>query len=324
MNTRVTTNKRKRKQKVTTEVPVAASSGVGCQTDGTVSEGTDVVLHDNLQGGVQLEKGVTGSSTSIEYLDQPVMLTSVASELGVTVQSSIRDKIISCKYVELGTLLITEAQCPETSNQLVMSDDGSVVVKPKEAAAKKIVNIENWTDAFIIFTSVYLSAHPHRAQELLKYMHSIRLGYSRHGGMGWKIYDEQFRLRMAYAPSMKWSDIDNELWLVYMVQPSKMTGSVDNSPRKKCFDFNFRGSCSKPLCNYVHACINCNASHPQVTCNLNSIRSPRYTQPFVRSQSPIRARGSYVTHGTQRPLFRPRAPGTTNSPRFVGPRVFPS
>lgn len=39
-----------------------------------------------------------------------------------------------------------------------------------EKSNRKINNIQQWTDAFLIFSSVYLQAHPAKNLELLKYM----------------------------------------------------------------------------------------------------------------------------------------------------------
>ncbi|CAG2243366.1 unnamed protein product [Mytilus edulis] len=50
-------------------------------------------------------------------------------------------------------------------------------------------------------------------------MHSIRLGAKR-CALGWKSYDEQFRLRMSQDPAGSWAVVDPELWLLYMYPPS--------------------------------------------------------------------------------------------------------
>jgi hypothetical protein len=39
-----------------------------------------------------------------------------------------------------------------------------------------IHTIEKWTDAFIVYISIYTFAHPEKYQALLKYMHIVRLG----------------------------------------------------------------------------------------------------------------------------------------------------
>lgn len=82
----------------------------------------------------------------------------------------------------------------------------------------KIHSTEKWTSVFIIFTSIYCRAHVSRFQQLLKYMHLVRLASSRCavGNMGWKNYDEQFRLRKVSDPSSSWGVVDTELWLLYI------------------------------------------------------------------------------------------------------------
>ena len=78
----------------------------------------------------------------------------------------------------------------------VIVSHGELLIEPKQQH-KQIVNIETWTDAFFIFTSIYCTTHP---LKFLKYILCIRLGSKRCSG-GWKAYDEQFRLRMVQDPS---------------------------------------------------------------------------------------------------------------------------
>ena len=74
------------------------------------------------------------------------------------------------------------------------------------------MNIENWTDAILIFTSIYCSVHPATYPDMLTYIHTIRLGAKR--SQGWKNYDEQFRLRKSQDPTSSWALIDPEFWLL--------------------------------------------------------------------------------------------------------------
>ena len=63
------------------------------------------------------------------------------------------------------------------------------------------------------FSSIYLNAHPNSAQGLLKYMLNIKLGASRSKDLGWRDYDQQFRMKKERNPSLFWGDIDMELWV---------------------------------------------------------------------------------------------------------------
>ena len=62
------------------------------------------------------------------------------------------------------------------------------------------MSIEKWTDAFLIFSSIYLKAHPDKASELLHYAYTIRECAVHKGGTAWRTYDEQVRLRQAQTP----------------------------------------------------------------------------------------------------------------------------
>ena len=77
--------------------------------------------------------------------------------------------------------------------------NGELIIKQAQEPVK-IMDVEKWTNAFIIFSSVLIAKHPDHAQGLLKYMNSIRLGASRHQGLGWKAYDAQYRLRKSTKP----------------------------------------------------------------------------------------------------------------------------
>lgn len=78
------------------------------------------------------------------------------------------------------------------SSTLSVDSQGQLVVHPKQT--NTISSVDNWTDAFLIFASIYLQAHPNKTQQMLKYMHDIRLGAEK--AIGWVTYDEQYRLRI--------------------------------------------------------------------------------------------------------------------------------
>ena len=47
-------------------------------------------------------------------------------------------------------------------------------------------------------------------------MSDVRLGAQRSSSLGWKPYDEQYRLRKARNPMSSWGIVDVELWLLYI------------------------------------------------------------------------------------------------------------
>ena len=113
--------------------------------------------------------------------------------------------------------------------------------------------------------TIYLQQHTQRYAELLKYCEVVRTASIQFGGMGWKMYDQQFRLKQERTPSRSWAEIDMELWVTVASGPAFRTPS---SPaqfppplrRQKfghCFAFNDRKGCHFVGCRYTHACNSC-------------------------------------------------------------------
>lgn len=116
------------------------------------------------------------------------------------ISPNLRQKIISGENIDLSLLLEnTQSMREYGMQQKIIMVQGELVVQHKHEA-KTIVSVETWTDEFLVFMSVYCSVHRDQYLHLLKYMNIIRLGAKRICGMGWKTYDEQFRLRKAQKP----------------------------------------------------------------------------------------------------------------------------
>ena len=159
------------------------------------------------------------------YYHIPSQCNKASDDLSRNVPVNLKQKIIASEYIDLALLLIN-SQASLSDKHTVIVSHGELLIEPKQQH-KKIVNIETWTDAFLIFTSIYCTAHSLKFQDLLKYIHCIRLGSKRCSG-GWKAYDEQFRLRMAQDPSSSWAVVDPELWLIYMQNPPSAYGNNFN------------------------------------------------------------------------------------------------
>lgn len=68
--------------------------------------------------------------------------------------------------------------------------NGEIVIKPKTKEAK-ITNVETWTNAFLIYTSVILAILSDQTQKLLKYINIVRTAASRSSSSSWLDYDIQ-------------------------------------------------------------------------------------------------------------------------------------
>lgn len=227
----------------------------------------------------------------------PIQLQSVHNDLATNVSHSLKEKICKGEYVDIGLLLDNSHTKPSTSKLTV--HQGELVLQPQNQ--KKVSSIEQWTSAFIVYCSIYVTVHPNRIQELLKYMHVIRLAAER-STMGWRLYDEQFRLRKANDPSSSWSVIDTELWLFYIQGDNNAnSGNIHTNrpfPNLKCYGFNYVGSCYKYNCSYSHTCMHCSGFHPVKTCNVKQVLGA--TTPEFRNR-PIGPLGVSTPRFSARP-----------------------
>ena len=154
----------------------------------------------------------------------------------------------------------------------------------------------------MVYMSIYINAHPEKAQDLLKYMHTVRLGASRSKSQGWRLYDEHFRRKMANSPSTSWQYIDYELWLVYMSSNTNPTHISNNTNKplpthNKCFEFNNKGVCNIPNCIYTHGCIQCGLGHAKLNCSNPSITNQKQHLSFRPNSTPNSHRNtSYNNH----------------------------
>ena len=147
----------------------------------------------------------------------------------------------------------------------------------------------------------------------------------------WLVYDMQFRLRTSKDPNRSWSQIDGHLWLSCGLSGDLPATCQGNAP---CYEYNFKGSCTRMLCNYTHVCIRCKVPHPASSCNLFNQRSiqPRFNygqnrpagnHSFAISDPSTGARPPRPNFGNFRPPrqpgnIRPFRQGTRPQTRFMG------
>ena len=86
------------------------------------------------------------------------------------------------EYINLSILLkgAVELNDVQVESFLGLDKNGHIVPKPK-LNIDKISSIEKWTDAFLIFSSIYTEAHPEHSQGLLHYIFIIREAAAKYG-----------------------------------------------------------------------------------------------------------------------------------------------
>jgi hypothetical protein len=131
----------------------------------------------------------------------------------------IKEKMWAGEYIDMSLMLKSGKDLvydSQLNGELAVKGGQLTVLQQKH---NQIKHIHTWTSAFINFMSIMLEKWPDKAQVYLKYMHVVRLAASRVSNLGWVSYDEQFSLRKARVPQSSWTDVDVELWLLYVSAP---------------------------------------------------------------------------------------------------------
>lgn len=230
--------------------------------------------------------------------DNPNLLLTADLDIGSHVPLSLKQKIWDGDFINLALLLKGSSELINHCNGgdlYIDPETGKILSRPSQLK-EKVLTIEKWTDAFLIYMNIFLMKNQAKFFELIKYVTIIRSAASRcpHGDFSWRTYDEQFRLRLRTEPSMSWAHINSDLWAMTMVRPVVNTSGGNHykpsyqSPNlgpmtsKVCFDFN-KGSCFRTRCKFLHQCSNCAANnHNLITCpnkqSNNSFRSKNTSQ----------------------------------------------
>jgi hypothetical protein len=186
--------------------------------------------------------------------------------LGAATPLRVRSKIWANQYIDLSLLL----QCREEPLSLNISS-GSVTSQQGQTKQKTPLSIHQWTDAFLIYMSIYIQKFPDQAPHLLKYCHYIRELSRLLGDRAWRVYDENFRL-LKKTSALLWQKPVEELRMkaastnTQSQQPFR-AGS-GNKPIKFCFAFNNGEQCLHSPCPFAHRCQACSGSHARVNCRV--------------------------------------------------------
>ena len=267
--------------------------------------------HVPVLDGIGDDNGING--------DNLIPILSITDSLGGHVNAALRLRIANGDFIELGLLLNNSPGLAESGNRVSLVA-GQLVVQAR-ASTQKTNNIKQWSDAFLVYISLYVASHPDETQGLLKYMSIIRLGADRYGGLGWHFYDIQFRLKKARDPSMSWGTVDQELWLLYMFY-TPIPSEPKRNVVRKCYDYN-NSMCNKGFCSFKHICMHCSEGHPAWRCNTRGVG-----QNNLGSVSNFRF-GNYTQQGARfssrpiRPSYRASSPAQSlprGFPRYSGPR----
>jgi len=219
--------------------------------------------------------------------------------LDLKVDVKIKDKIWSNQFVDLASLLDTRADGSQALR--LVSVEGEPIRFTTQKPDSKINSLGKWTDAFMVFMTVYTRKYPHETAHLMAYMQLIkRLALK---GGDFVYYDEEFRYLRQHG--LQGWEVHTDLWLEARdIRGSQAGGnkpygkgyngkSNNNSfrgqsktwnrsshPKGYCFRYHSTGRCKNiPECTFKHTCYNhgCGGRHPVFSCN-NKGAAPAQTK----------------------------------------------
>lgn len=231
---------------------------------------------------------------------------SAAIPLHSRVPMRTKEKIWNNEFVEFSTLHDEEV------------DDITISVKSGKitttgSAKKKFMSIEQWTDAFNVFASVYRLKFPEQSEQLSIYLNTVRK--ISNGNGHWHYYDINFR-KIRQSIGLRWDQIHSELYVTALTrkqkQPFRPPRDLPASGRSRanvkgtCHKFNRGSNCSS--CDYKHICKYCGGKHPGFRCWKE--HSGRFDNNSSQSMSQSSPQGSLAN--VPKPSRTP-APSNTGS-----------
>lgn len=201
----------------------------------------------------------------------------VSSSLSVGVPPKLKRKILKGEYINLADLLSPSDQSESPSLQL-KEDKGKsfrIIASPKQ---KEVQNIDQWTDAFLIFSTILMEREPSQGIGLMRYMKSIRDMARKSQAGAWRDYDEKFRREMN-DHKLGWHQTHWNLYMEVLCLSSQNSKAMkpafrgQQKPTKRsrfqpgqCYTFELHGKCAKQGCRFNHSCSSCGERHQSRLC----------------------------------------------------------
>ena len=203
----------------------------------------------------------------------------LGAPLGQYVSQTIKEKIWSWNFVDLGCLLTSEMSDNSDVTLSLCHIGGQICFKQNKPRTRPIFTIDLWTQAFFIYVSIFLERHASKAIEMIRYVDLIRKLAHRFNGKGWIQYDKEFRMGQAVNPQRSWGSYDADLFMdkitaTHSVSPqffrgqgaalSRQQGASFSRPTGSssgvCFTFQ-KGRCLYGRsCRFQHSCELCSKS----------------------------------------------------------------
>ena len=258
---------------------------------------TNIPVHQSPASTVQPSSSVQNNMYSLIdqlLMSQPVSLNSGTQSqfgritdlsggipLGAHVPQKTKDKIWADDYIDLRSLLSTEVESDPWSITLAPSTIALQSNHSNSQHKKPPLSFHEWTEAFHIYTAIYVQKFPQEAPNMLKYMSTIRELYDLKNIYAVHYYDETFRL-LRKSNHQHWQMPIRELHdkALYKKRPNQFqthpTRNNNYSNRTEqpflgprdgtCHIYNKYQSCNRKNCIFQHVCKSCRGPHPQIIC----------------------------------------------------------
>nr|XP_034335302.1 uncharacterized protein LOC117692196 isoform X1 [Crassostrea gigas]XP_034335303.1 uncharacterized protein LOC117692196 isoform X1 [Crassostrea gigas]XP_034335304.1 uncharacterized protein LOC117692196 isoform X1 [Crassostrea gigas] len=247
-------------------IPASAAATIPASALGT--------LLDNVFTGEPAGNLSRSTGSSFACSSSPQIHLSDCVPLGASVSSKLKLKIWNNEFVDLKNLLPTSGDEPLS----IVVQAGKIELQ-QAASHKTPITIHQWTDAFLVFSTIYLQKFPHEACNLLKYMFTIREIHKLHGDQPWRMYDESFR-KIRETSLLPWERVVTELRLkvasMGLKSPTQFqayNGKRQPFRAKQCYNYNNGQKCHSLPCRFAHTCQACSGPHPRFKCRNMSSKS---------------------------------------------------
>jgi len=194
--------------------------------------------------------------------------------LDYAVSKEIKGKIWANEFIEFGDLLHPSQS---TQTKVVVHQDTNGNLGFMQGGKKKPRNIEEWTSAFAIFSTVYASKFPAEVGQLMKYGENVRMIAAEFGNFNY--YDSNFR-KLRQQIVLPWAMFHTELYMKAMrpsslgrepshsgpSQGRKRGASQSQFPLGYCNKYHSGQPCDPAGCTYKHRCFRCQGPHQIFRC----------------------------------------------------------
>ena len=198
-----------------------------------------------------------------------------ACETAPSVAATVRQRIITDRYIDLGMLLDIGDRGSEDRPPMFQLVDG--LLRPVSRTPRTINSFGTWCLCFLRYTSIYLEAHPTAAAGLLAHMRQVGQLATPQLGLAWREFDEAVRKAREAAPERHpWGETpaSSAIWLqavakgVGGVARFHPVGAASRPAGRSrfCYSFNQPRGCTARPCRFAHICHTCRGSHPATRC----------------------------------------------------------